>query len=112
MRRQGQRVRINAQLIDAISGNHIWAERYDRELGDIFAVQDEITAAVARAVLPAVSDAEIRRILRKPRVAIALGKELFYRQAELPMAAAYEAARERTSLPVPRTRHEDRRATV
>jgi adenylate cyclase len=66
VRRQGHRVRINAQLIDAMSGSHIWAERYDRQLGDIFAIQDEITAAVAKAVLPAVSDAELRRILRKP----------------------------------------------
>ena len=45
VRRQGKRLRITAQLIDAIAGGHHWAERYDRELGDIFAVQDEITAA-------------------------------------------------------------------
>jgi adenylate cyclase len=66
VRRSAERVRVNAQLIDAQTGNHIWAERYDRELGDIFSVQDEITVAVTTAVLPAVSDAEFRRILRKP----------------------------------------------
>ena len=66
VRRSGERVRVIAQLIDAETGNHVWAERYDRELGDIFAVQDEITVAVTTAVLPAVSDAEFRRILRKP----------------------------------------------
>jgi len=43
VRRVGQRVRITAQLIDAASGNHVWAERFDRELIDIFAVQDEVT---------------------------------------------------------------------
>ena len=43
VRRQGKRLRLTAQLIDAIAGGHHWAERYDRELGDIFAVQDEIT---------------------------------------------------------------------
>ena len=47
VRRSGSRVRVTSQLIDAISGAHIWAERYDRELNDIFAVQDEITEAVA-----------------------------------------------------------------
>ena len=66
VRRHGHHVRINAQLVDAIAGNHIWAERYDRDLVDIFAVQDEITTAVATAVLPAISDAEFQRIRRKP----------------------------------------------
>ena len=48
VRKAGDRVRITAQLIDATTGNHVWAERYDRELADIFAVQDEITAAVSQ----------------------------------------------------------------
>ena len=48
------------------SGNHIWAERYDRALEDVFAVQDEITSAVVTAIVPAVADAELGRILRKP----------------------------------------------
>ncbi len=65
VRRGGERVRVNAQLIDAETGNHIWADRYDRDLTDIFAVQDEITLAVTRAIGPAVSDAEQRRALRK-----------------------------------------------
>src|SRR3954470_4888921 len=47
VRNASGKVRITAQLIDAISGAHIWAERYDRDLNDIFAVQDEITASVA-----------------------------------------------------------------
>ena len=65
VRRGGERVRVNAQLIDAETGNHIWADRYDRDLIDVFAVQDEITLAVIRAIGPAVSDAEQRRALRK-----------------------------------------------
>jgi len=52
-------------LIDAISGGHIWAERYDRDLNDIFAVQDEITASVAGVIEPALAEAEQRRVLRK-----------------------------------------------
>ena len=66
VRRGGERVRVNAQLIDAETGNHVWAERYDRDLADVFAVQDEITLAVTRAIGPAVADAEQRRALRKP----------------------------------------------
>ena len=52
VRRSGDRIRINGQLIDAASGKHIWAERYDRELMDIFAVQDEITENVVAAIEP------------------------------------------------------------
>ena len=66
VRREAIRVRINAQLIDAETGNHIWAERYDREIEHMFAVQDEIAEAVAVAIRPAVGDAEQRRVLRKP----------------------------------------------
>ena len=46
VRKSGQRLRVTAQLIDAVSGNQVWAERYDRELSDIFDVQDEITRNV------------------------------------------------------------------
>jgi adenylate cyclase len=66
VRRSGQRIRLTAQLIDAEAGNHVWAERYDRDLADVFAVQDEITLAVTRAIGPAVADAEQRRALRRP----------------------------------------------
>jgi adenylate cyclase len=65
VRRDAKRVRVNTQLIDARTGNHIWAERYDRALEDVLAVQNEITLAVAAAVLPAISSAEQKRILRK-----------------------------------------------
>ena len=51
VRRAGSRIRVTAQLIDAETGNHVWAERYDRELEDIFAVQDELTRSIV-AVLP------------------------------------------------------------
>ena len=66
VRRSGGRVRVTAQLVDAETGNHIWAERYDRDVSEVFAVQDEITAAIVAAVIPAVSDVEQRRALRKP----------------------------------------------
>lgn len=58
VRRAGNQLRISAQLIDAITGGHHWAERYDRELGDIFDVQDEITRSVAAAIEPRLLAAE------------------------------------------------------
>ena len=66
VRRSGNRMRVTAQLVDAISGSQIWAERYDRDLVDIFAVQDEITASVAGVIEPVLSEAEQQRVLRKP----------------------------------------------
>jgi len=66
VRRGGNRVRISAQLIDAETGNHLWADRYDRDPADVFAVQDEITEAVAIAIEPAVAEMERQRAVRKP----------------------------------------------
>ncbi len=66
VRRAGNRVRITAQLIEAETGSHIWAEKYDRELEDIFAVQDEVTQSIV-AVLPGrVQDNVAERASRKP----------------------------------------------
>ena len=66
LRKAGNRIRVTAQLIEAETGKHVWAERYDRDLADIFAVQDEITEAVTIAVAPAIADAEQQRAMRKP----------------------------------------------
>jgi adenylate cyclase len=66
VRKGSNRVRVTTQLIDAASGTHLWAERYDRELSDVFAVQDEITASVAGVIEPALAEAEQQRVLRKP----------------------------------------------
>lgn len=65
VRRSANRVRIAAQLIDATSGTHIWAERYDRALDDIFAVQDELTISVLGVIEPTLRHAEIERAKRK-----------------------------------------------
>jgi adenylate cyclase len=66
VRKGGNRVRVTAQLIDAGSGAHVWAERFDRDLSDIFAVQDEITVHVTAVIEPALAEAEQQRALRKP----------------------------------------------
>jgi len=61
VRKGGNRVRITAQLIDAATGNHIWADRYDGELTDVFALQDEITRRVVAAIEPKLLEAEAMR---------------------------------------------------
>jgi TolB-like protein len=66
VRKGGDRVRITVQLNDVATGSHIWAERYDRSLADVFAVQDEITEAIVAAIEPQVYAAENFRAQRKP----------------------------------------------
>jgi adenylate cyclase len=58
VQRSGDRIRINAQLIDAFSGRHIWAERYNRDLTDLFALQDEITMKILRAIQVKLTEGE------------------------------------------------------
>jgi len=65
VRRAAGRVRITGQLVEAESGRHIWAERYDRAVDDVFALQDEITASVVGAIEPSLRQAEIERVRRK-----------------------------------------------
>jgi adenylate cyclase len=66
VRKGGERVRITAQLVDAATGNHIWAERYDRDLSDIFALQDEITETLVASLQVEVGEFERERARRKP----------------------------------------------
>ncbi len=66
VRKSGNRVRITAQLIDAATGNHIWADRYDSELHDIFDLQDQVTTRVVGAIAPKLEQVEIQRAQRKP----------------------------------------------
>ncbi|TMJ60257.1 MAG: adenylate/guanylate cyclase domain-containing protein [Alphaproteobacteria bacterium] len=66
VRKAGNRIRVTAQLIEAGTSNHVWAERYDRDLADIFPVQDELTQALTTALAPAIAGAEVRRAMRKP----------------------------------------------
>jgi TolB-like protein/class 3 adenylate cyclase len=75
IQRAGDRVRINAQLIDAVSGGHAWAERYDGSLSEIFALQDRVTRSVADALA----------------LRLAGGDELYQAQAETSVPAAYDA---------------------
>jgi TolB-like protein len=65
LRKDANRVRISAQMIEAETGGHVWAERYDRPLDDIFALQDEIALSVVGAIEPSLRRAEVERVTRK-----------------------------------------------
>jgi adenylate cyclase len=66
VRKAGHRVRITAQLIEAETGAHVWADRFERDLSDVFALQDEITERIVSAVEPNVQAVEIRRARARP----------------------------------------------
>jgi adenylate cyclase len=65
VRKSGNQIRITAQLVDAIIGHHLWAERYDRDLGDIFALQDEITMKIITALQVELTEGEQARVASK-----------------------------------------------
>lgn len=65
VRRGGNRVRVNAQLIETETGAHVWADRFDRELGDMLALQDDVTGSIARVLRYEMVEAESRRSLRE-----------------------------------------------
>ena len=65
VRRSGERLRVNAELVDAEGGHQIWSARYDRQLEDIFEIQDQITAEIAGSVGPALSQSEMRHARRR-----------------------------------------------
>ena len=66
VRKSGQRVRITAQLIDALTGTHLWADRFDGSLEDIFELQDKVAISVAGVIEPTLQAAEIRRSVDRP----------------------------------------------
>jgi len=65
IRKSSNRIRVTGQLIDTLTGNHIWAERYDRVLEDIFAVQEEVTKAIVAAIAPQIESTELSKASRR-----------------------------------------------
>jgi adenylate cyclase len=68
VRKAGQRVRITGQLIDAVTGTHLWADRFDGSLEDIFELQDKVAVSVAGVIEPALQAAEMRRSAARPTI--------------------------------------------
>lgn len=71
VRRAGERIRITAQLTEAASGAHLWSDHYDRELTDVFAVQDEVTRTIVSLLVGQIESADLRQALRKPATSLA-----------------------------------------
>jgi TolB-like protein len=65
VQRTADRIRINAQLIDALSGDHVWAERYERDLKDLFAVQDEVTLKILKAMQVKMTEGEVAPLIQE-----------------------------------------------
>jgi adenylate cyclase len=92
IRRAGNRVRINAQLIDAATGGHIWADRYDRDLTDIFEVQDEVTRQIVEALKVTLTPVERARIADNPTDNVE-AHDLFLKARELLQSAGINRSR-------------------
>jgi adenylate cyclase len=65
VRKAGERVRITGQLIDAVTGTHLWADRFDGLIEDVFELQDQVATSVAGVIEPALAEAEQQRAVRK-----------------------------------------------
>ena len=65
IRKSSNRIRVTGQLVDALTGSHIWAERYDRVLEDVFAVQEEVTQAIVAAIAPQIESTEQSKAARR-----------------------------------------------
>lgn len=71
IRRSGERIRITAQLIECASGTHLWSEHYDRDVTDIFAVQDDVTRMIVSTLIGQIESADLRQVMRKPTTSLA-----------------------------------------
>jgi TolB-like protein/cytochrome c-type biogenesis protein CcmH/NrfG len=102
VRRAGSRVRVTAQLIAAIDGTHLWSERFDRELQDIFAIQDDIAAAITAALRVRLADAPPRARLHKPVIAaheaLLKGRHLYAKHTGTSVARARECLEQAIEL--------------
>ena len=90
MRKGGNRVRITAQLIDAITSAHLWADRFDGSLVDIFELQDKVAVSVAGVIEPTLQAAELRRSSERPTVDLT-AYDLYLRA--LPLWGSFEEGR-------------------
>jgi len=93
VRKGGNRVRITAQLIEVDTGTHVWAERYDRPLDDVFAVQDEIALHVVGAIEPTLRQAEIERVKQERPDSLSAYDLMLRALPDLYVAMADEATR-------------------
>jgi adenylate cyclase len=97
VRKAAKRIRLTAQLIDAKTGTHIWADRYDRELEDIFALQDELVRSIVSALAVRLNAADTKRSLRKPATSLA-AYDLYLRAVDLDSSYNPDSVRQAKEL--------------
>jgi len=97
VRKSGQRVRINAQLIDGTTGGHVWADRYDRDLTDIFSVQDEATGDIVGAIMPTLTRADAKSA-RQHETAVFKAYDYFLKGREFALLDTEEGMRQARQL--------------
>lgn len=97
LRKSGDRIRLTAQLIDVNTGKHVWADRYDRQLTDIFAVQDELVHAIVSTLAVRLTAADMERAKRKPTSSLA-AYDLYLRALSLDQMYSASSARKAREL--------------
>jgi hypothetical protein len=104
VRREGERLRINAMLTDTGDGRELWAERFDGRMAEVFKLQDEITRKIAAALTVTLTQAERRRLAREETGTLQAcerflkGEELFFRYARTSNSEARQVFRQATAL--------------
>ena len=99
VRRAGNRVRITAQLIDAVTDEHLWAEKFDRDLDDIFLIQSEVAEAIAEALQASLSPEELQLIAKAPTNNVA-AYDLYLKARVMMRSADYSSRKYREALPL------------
>jgi len=91
VRKGGGQIRITAQLIDAVSGAHLWADHFDGSLGDVFDLQDEVASSVAGVIEPALQAAETARSAGRPTADLT-AYDLYLRAYAMGLSSARQSA--------------------
>ncbi len=99
VRKSGNRVRVTAQLIDARDDEHVWAENYDRDMDDVFAIQTEVAQAIVKALRASLSPVEAAQIESRPTISV-VAYEMYLRARQIMNGSEYSIERYREAEPL------------
>ncbi len=106
VRKSGNRVRVTAQLIDARDDEHVWAENYDRDMDDVFAIQTEVAQAIVKALRASLSPVEAAQIESRPTISV-VAYEMYLRARQIMNGSEYSIERYREAEPLTRAAIEE-----
>ena len=106
VRKSGNRVRVTAQLIDARDDEHVWAENYDRDMDDVFAIQTEVAQAIVKALQASLSPVEAAQIESRPTISV-VAYEMYLRARQIMNGSEYSIERYREAEPLTRAAIEE-----